>query len=178
MIEKLKGMLSSFVREKAKPTTSDEPKRYPSKPIIKAQVVKDYENRPKANEVIKNMKHKFPLEKDDVIEFRSGKKYKVCKRTITGAIMNTSVSLIWVNKPEMLRELDKIERLKYGSLRELNYYIEKEMNSIIHINKSYKNREESLFSIEECYELAEEENKKRQQIRTFFENCSNKQVGV
>ena len=110
----------------------------------------------------------FPLNQGDIIELRRGKKYHICKKTITGAIENTSVTLSWINKPAMLLEKDSVERVRFKSIREMNYHLEKEQSSIVHVEKNYMYKSEPALSIEDAHQLAIEENLKRERVKQFF----------
>lgn len=116
----------------------------------------------------------FPLHQGDIVELRSGKKYQICKKTITGAIENTSVTLLWVNKPTLIQEQDRVEQIRFKSLRELNYHLQQEKSSIVRVKKSYLYKKEPELSIDEAHELAIEENKKRERVKQFFNNLPSK----
>lgn len=176
MFNRLKEIFISVVKEKpASPGTT--PEKAP-KQNLQAHVVRETprQRTSEREEYIEkvNVSMYFPLHQGDIIELRSGKKYQVCKKTITGAIENSSVSLLWINKPALIQEQDRVEQVRFTSMREMNYHLEKEKASIVHVKKCYKYKREMEISIEEAHDLAIEENVKRDRIKQFFTNISSK----
>lgn len=118
---------------------------------------------------------RFPLNVGDFITFESGKKYKICNTKIVGDVNVNSYYLMWVDKSKNLFQNNEVENNHYNSLRELNYYLEKEKHLIKHIKKNEVLKCEKELTIEECYELALKEESKRKELNNFF-SLINKKV--
>lgn len=170
LFNRLKEIFVSITKDKTNPPSTQ--------PIITANIVKE-KPLPKPNiseELVEkiDVSMHFPLNQGDTVELRSGKKYQICKKTITGAIENTSVTLMWVNKPALLLEQDRVEKIRFKSIREMNYYLRQEMSSIVRVTKNSSYQCPPELSMETAHELAIEENKKRDRVKQFFNNLPSK----
>lgn len=103
---------------------------------------------------------KMPLETGDVLEMKDGRFYRVCKKTMRSVTSTYEVRLIWQNRPNNYQEKDAIEEMRLGSLRELNYYVEQEIDELNDIKKAHTAAKEPRLTMEEMHELALKENKR------------------
>lgn len=168
MLTKIKGLFSATITEKdvlEEGEAKDEAVNLSEKlaDLSEAFEVKDFQD-------------KFPLMKDDIILIKGGRNYKVCKQTISGAITNTTVTLKWLNKPTNYNQKDKIEEVKFGSLRELNYYVQKDIYQVEDIIKVNWYSFDIPMTVDDAHSLALKINKEKRRIRLYLDSIAKRNI--
>lgn len=130
----------------------------------KVQIVKEHEKEEKRiqhNRMERiRLLNKLPILKHDIITMKDGREYRVAKKMRRGIKTEYEVKLIWINRPTNYFEKDPVEKLVLSSLRELTYHLEKEIEEIKEIKKSYDTEYEKVQTMDELHEEALVENKR------------------
>lgn len=176
MLDKIKYFISGLVKDKREDEDNDIALK---KTGVKQgndyiTVIKDRFPDYKDEKEEENIELKFPINKGDIIKFKSGNEFQICKSSMKGAINTTTVSLKWINKSIDCHERNHLENVRFGSIRELNYHLENQKHLLKNIKKDEKVGKDKVLNVEECYQLALEENVKRDKISNFFKDLESK----
>lgn len=134
------------------------------KRIEEVKIIEEKKMEKNKNEIIR-LKQKFPILMNDIIIMQDGRKYRVCKKTIKGITTKYEVKLKWENRPNNYNEQDKVECIALGSLRELSYYLEQELDEIKEVIKSFDTEYEKFKTMEEMHEEALIENERIKKLK-------------